>query len=116
MWLLPTLNRLEKLKVFLDSALAAETTTPGLILVDENDWKVNQHGYESLILPHAWIFRVLKGVSMGDKSRQSWPQLEGRKWVGILNDDHVVVTNQWDQKMLKYLDGTNFASANDRWM
>ncbi len=116
MWLLPTLNRLAKLEVFLKTAIAAETSTPGLILVDENDYLANLDKYEGLSLPLGWAYRTTRGISMGDKCREVWPTLGDRKWVGILNDDHHIITKHWDQLMLKTLDGTNFASANDRKM
>jgi hypothetical protein len=116
MWLLPTLNRLEKLDAFLKSAIAAQTTTPGLILIDQKDWDINEKGYLALTLPPGWSFLITQAVSMGDKCREAWVGLTARKWVGILNDDHFIVTKHWDQLMLKALDGKNFASANDRKM
>lgn len=115
MWLQPTLNRVEKLRKFIESALAADTTTPGLILVDEEDWRANEAAYKSLPEIPGWSFRITKAVSMGDKIREVFSEISQRNWVGILNDDHHIVTKNWDLKMLAKLDGRNFVSANDRW-
>lgn len=116
MWLQPTLNRVEKLKNFIESAIAAETTTPGLLLIDHQDWAFNEKAYKELPLIPGWQFRLTKGVTMGEKVREVWHEVEHRNWVGILNDDHHIVTKHWDLKMLNKLDGKNFVSANDRWV
>lgn len=114
MWLQPTLNRVEKLRNFIDSAIAAETTTPGLILIDETDWAANELLYNKLPTISGWQYRITKAVSMGDKVREVWNDIKHRNWVGILNDDHHIVTKNWDVKLLAKLDGKNFVSANDR--
>lgn len=119
MWLLPTLDRVPKLKTFLKSAVAAQTSTPGLVLVDENDYLKNELEYRSLSensFPEEWQLRVTKSVSMGGKVRDVWDSIKDCKWVGLLNDDHYIVTPEWDRLMLKSLNWKNFASANDRWM
>lgn len=117
MWLLPTLNRLEKLQTFLNSAIATRTSTPGRILVDMDDYDANREAYEALRMPSGWRVVDGDGVTMGDKCRESvlLDDLE-QEWVGILNDDHFCVTACWDQRLIAKLDGTNFVSANDRWI
>lgn len=116
MWLQPTLNRVEKLGNFIQSALAAETSTPGLILVDKEDFHRNEESYGKLPKIPGWNFYITETVSMGDKVREVWPEITGNNWVGILNDDHHIVTKHWDKKLLRKLDGKNFVNANDRWM
>ncbi len=120
MWLLPTLNRIEKLKEFIRHARGTETSTPGYILVDKEDFEANQKAYESIEHLPDWDFFITKAVTMGDKCREfMFTQkfmAEDIKWVGILNDDHVPITKGWDVKLVTRLDGKNFISANDRWM
>src|SRR3990167_8545082 len=116
MWILPTLNRIEKLRAFIKSALEAETSTPGLIVIDVEDWAKNKELYSEMPKILGWKYVVTKGVSMGDKTRDCWADLKDSNWAGILNDDHFVVTKNWDKKLLQKLDGKNFVSANDRWV
>jgi hypothetical protein len=52
---------------------------------------------------------------MGPKVREVWPRIKDRAWVGILNDDHVIVTRHWDVKLISQLNGKNFLSCNDGW-
>ena len=115
MTLLPTLNRIEKLKKFLASAIAAETSTPGILIVDKEDYAVNAEGYASLILPDQWRVELTNSVGMGDKVREVWPLVKDCAWVNLLNDDHYIVTKEWDKKLLKQLNGKNFITCNDGW-
>ncbi len=121
MWLLPTLNRIEKLRAFLMSAKAAGTVTPGLVLIDKEDYSINRRDYDDLeaaYMPDGWAFYITDAVSMGDKCREAFGagMVVGCDWVGILNDDHYVVTPNWDKLLIAKLDGKNFVSANDRWV
>lgn len=134
MWLLPTLNRIEKLRHCLQSMKKQDTTTPGLIIVDKKDWLKNEGEYLKLketswpscldvsdddvgvTIEQGWDYVVTEAVTMGDKCREVWPQVKDREWVGILNDDFDFQTYQWDVKLLKRLDGKNFVSSNDLWL
>jgi hypothetical protein len=116
MILLPTLNRIEKLKAFLKSVKDTKTTAPGLILVDADDYGKNCIGYDDIArnnMPDNWEFKITQAVTMGGKCREVIPELNVN-WVGLVNDDHECVTEGWDQKLIAKLDGKNFVSANDR--
>lgn len=116
MILLPTLNRIEKLKNFVGSMLATKTSSPGLVITDHADYEMNKASYEALELPLGWEILQTTAISMGDKCREAWPLVKSAAWVMITNDDHFAVTPEWDKKLLAKLDGTNFTSANDRWL
>lgn len=118
MTLLPTLNRIRLLKQFLQSAIDCNTTTPGMIIVDENDYQKNKDHYDNLTMPKNWSVVKTKAVKMGDKIREVWPLVEksGCKWVNLLNDDHVIKTKGWDRILEDRIDGTNFVTCNDGWM
>ncbi len=115
MFLLPTLNRIEKLKNCLAAMSRHKMSTPGLILVDDNDYQLHKEAYDALVLPDRWLVVQTKAVTMGDKCREIFPRLENEcSWVGLLNDDHEVACDDWDQKLLKRINGQTFTSANDR--
>lgn len=118
MTLLPTLNRLKLLERFLDSAVACNTTSPGLVIVDGKDWEKNRLKYKALTMPKGWEFFLSVGVKMGDKVREAWSSVmaSDAKWVNLLNDDHVIRTKNWDQILAARIDGTNFVTCQDGWM
>ena len=117
MTLLPTRRRLSLLHEFMKSAVLACTSTPGLVLIDEEDYSDDQAEYDYMkreAFPENWDIIVTKAESMGDKVREVWHMVESNSnWVNILNDDHVIKTRHWDQKLLPWLNGKNFVSCND---
>lgn len=120
MWLIPTRRRVSKLREFCNSAVKAETTTPALIIIDAKDYKDNQHDYMNLEMYHfptgaGWKIHVSEAEGMGPKIREVWPQIQDRAWVGVLNDDHVIVTKHWDKRLVNQLTGRNFITCNDKW-
>lgn len=111
--ILPTLNRLKLLNNFLDSAIKSETSTSGIIVVDQDDWSKNEKHYLELFRPKDWNFEITKAVKMGDKIREVWHLVKNFNAVNLLNDDHLIKTVGWDQKLLKKIDGTNFVTCLD---
>lgn len=114
--LLPTYNRVEKLKEFLKSYVETKATIPLKILVDAEDLTENKSAYDSVALPEfCSIINTDQARSMGDKCRWIWPSIKDLQysWVGLLNDDHYCITPEWDQKAEKLIDGTNMVSTND---
>ena len=118
MTLLPTLNRISKLTNFMKSAVEAKTSTPGMVIVDTDDYLLKQNDYlrlESELFPIDWKLRITKARGMGDKVREVWDSVRDHAWVNILNDDHYIVTPEWDLKLIKQLNGKNFITCNDGW-
>lgn len=111
---LPTLNRIKLLKRFLESYTETLATIKVLVLVDKHDFSENSIGYGSLELPQNCSIVVTgDNVSMGDKVRSVLSLAEDEDWVGLLNDDHVCITPEWDKKVDALIDGTNMVSTND---
>lgn len=118
MILLPTLNRLQKLETFMKAAKETETTTPGLVIVDHDDFAANLDEYKRLeaeAFPERWEIRLTNARGMGSKVREVFPDISHLPYVGLLNDDHLPITKHWDVKAIKQLNGKNFVSTNDRW-
>ncbi len=119
MILLPTLNRVDGLTRFMKSFVESEDSTPGLVLVDSRDFESKKSTYTELksdYFPDNWDYRVTDGITMGDKTREVWPEIKDRDWVGILNDDHIVVTPKACEKLVSQLTGKNYITCSDRWM
>lgn len=115
--LIPTLNRIEKLKACMSSARATGTSTPGILIVDEDDLMANRQGYDEILglCPQGWGIEVTKARGMGDKCREIWPKIAHLDWVSLANDEHFYITPSWDVRLLKQLNGKNIVSCNDRW-
>lgn len=115
LWLLPTLGRVETgLRRFLEAAIATGVSTPGLILVDINEYQSNP-AFDTLPLPEGWDIFVTQGVSVSDKLSEALATLVSpvTEWVGYLQNDLVPETSGWDVAMIRDLNGWNVVSTND---
>ncbi len=117
MLLVPTRRRLAKLRNFCDSAKKAKTSTPALLIVDKADYAENAEEYQAIeaSAPAKWKIAVTEAEGMGPKIREVWAAVEDCAWVAVLNDDHYIVTSEWDVRLLKQLNGHNFVTCGDRW-
>lgn len=117
MHLIPSLNRINKLSQCLDSFTKTHVSTPGIVIVDSDDLSKNLKGYEDIrsSLPKDWRIEITKARGMGDKVREIWPLIRDCEWVSLMNDEHFAITDEWDKKLIKQLNGKNFVSCNDRW-
>jgi hypothetical protein len=116
MWLLPSLNRIANLRRFLDAYRATGGSTPGAIIADQADFAASQAAYESLDLPRGWFIWQTASVTPGDKLREIWDRLAPCTWLGLIGDDCVPETAEWDKSLIAGLDGTNFVSCDDAWL
>ena len=116
MFLLPSYNRPHNLMRFFNACWATDTITPGLVLVDLDDWGKNCEAYSAIELPMGWTWFKTKARSQGDKIREVWPGIEGvYGWFGLLGDDCVPLTKGWNSLLLEKLDPWSIVSCNDSW-
>lgn len=108
---LPTLNRVALVKNFIQSYNKTKTKIPLWIVTDHTDPSLNE--YTKLELPDGAKLIITHAVSMGDKARELWPELKALDALVILNDDHECVTENWDDKVLSKITGTNVVCTND---
>ncbi len=113
LWLVPSLDRIGQLIDFFQAYKDTNSSTPGMVLVDQGDYISKQAKYMALELPDGWSIRQTTGVTMGDKCREVWDEVKGLDWVGLLNDDHRPRTMEWDKKILAHLNGNNIIGTND---
>lgn len=110
MFVLPTLNRPKLLQKCMESAIKTRFSHSCLVLVDQFD--PSRKEYESLDFPLQFTFMITQGVTMAEKVAEVFD--DSWAFCGIINDDFEFVTEEWDLKLLKYLDGKTFVSSNDR--
>lgn len=112
-WYLPTRRRIAKLTAFFASAKETGMTTPGSVVVQEDEFNELQDQYLGIQLPANWEYSLTHAEGMGPKFKELWPEIKDRDWMGWLVDDLVCETPNWDTILLSGLNGKNFVSAWD---
>lgn len=115
MWLLPSFNRPANLARFFAAFEATKGSTPGMVLIDADDYNTNRSDYLALKRPLDWHLRLTKGRSQGDKVREIWNEISLFRWFGLIGDDNVPETERWDARLVEACDGWNIVSCNDGW-
>ena len=114
MWLLPSRKRPHNLKNFFTHYSTSRATTPGIVLIDQQDYSELKNEYDQIQLPINWKIRTTSSVRMGDKVQEVLHEiLKENNWVGLLSDDHIPRTPEWDIKIVNSLTGWNFISTDD---
>lgn len=121
-WLLPTRGRLDNVRRFFAAAKATGISTPGFLLVDEDELFVGDirqvnPDYAALDLPEGWqimpIFSKQRGAC--GAMREAALRCGSADWIGMLADDLIPETPEWDRILLDEIKGWNFVSSNDGW-
>ena len=103
MFVCPTWKRPDKLRRLLEAMRETQTIAPGMIIVQGND---QMEAYKPVIeiRPKNWewicLERDVGWVQALNLMLKIRPQ---EKWYGVINDDHVPVTPEWDTKMLSLM-------------
>ena len=112
-WFLPTRRRIVKLTTFIESAKTTGISTPGIILVQQQELAELREQYDAIKLPARWSIAATARDGMGEKLKDCWPEIKELDWFGWLVDDLEAVTPEWDQKLISGLNCKNFVSAHD---
>jgi len=120
MWLLPTRERPHNLKRFFDQALATGLSTPGRIIVGEEDFTKNHVQYLDIVKklqPLNWDVKIVQATTLGGAIEETWRIFGNQsKWIGLINDDSMPITENWDERLVSKLNHhTHLVSANDNW-
>ena len=115
MWLLPSRRRPHNLARFFENAQAMEISTPGIIIIQREDFKDNQAAYEALPLPAGWSIIKTDADRQGSKLREIQDQYWNAEWIALIGDDQIPMTPKWDRMLLDEIKGWNIVSCNDGW-
>src|SRR5580700_580798 len=112
MWVLPTLGRPAICQRALDSIIAVGCTTAGMVVVDGD----SDPRYRELKLPEGWA-RLENSHNRGLLDTLNWAfrTYPDEPWYGLLNDDFVIRTPGWDERLVAAAGPLGFASSNDLW-
>lgn len=117
LWLLPTKGRIPNLRRFLSAAREMGCSTEGWVLVNDDELETNRFVYEQAmrLAPKGWELKPVKATCYGDALRYVWDDVKELEWVGLVSDDLVPCTGNWDVALLRSLAGWNVVSSNDGW-
>ena len=93
MWLLPSRGRPHLVR----RLFAEGFQTPGLLIIDDDDYK----NYRGIELPNGWEKVSIPRTHLSAKLNYGCKR--PAEWYGILNDDHLPMTPDWDLKLVEAL-------------
>jgi hypothetical protein len=98
MWLLPSRGRPHLAeRLFREGKF----NTPGLLIIDDDE----SHKYDDVRLPRGWETIVRPRMFLSGKINAGFSHKPEEPWYGVLNDDHVPITRDWDSKLIAALNG-----------
>lgn len=113
LWMLPTRQRIPTLKRFFAAAVSMGMSTPGRVLVNADELRDSKYEYLSVDLPDGWEIVASPHDSICETNRGALPLYRHLDWVGLLTDDVVPETPQWDRKLLAWHDGRHVITCDD---
>lgn len=113
MWLLPSRNRIGNLKRFFRSCREMGVSTPGMVLVNQDEFDQKHSEYGALDLPKGWSVVGVEATCMHDALRAIYPVVRDSQFIGLLQDDLVPGTPGWDTELIRQLSGWNVVCAYD---
>jgi hypothetical protein len=93
MWLLPSRGRPHLVRRLFEKG---NFQTPGLLVIDDDDYK----NYRGVDLPQGWEKVSLPRMFLSPKLNAALAKHPSEPWYGILNDDHLPITEGWDVKLV----------------
>lgn len=94
MWLLPSRGRPHLAQRLFDQG---NFKTPGLLILDTDD----ADKYDEVRLPNDWEKLVIPRMFLSPKLNAGFAHKPNEPWYGILNDDHLPKTWEWDLLLQK---------------
>jgi SAM-dependent methyltransferase len=113
MWVIPSLNRLERVKALLAAMQATGLSTPGIVILGADQ----ANDIATLDLPPNWkaFARSSDQVSLVECLNETFTALPDLVWYGLLTDDSLPVTPGWDTALIAGAREIGIASCDDGW-
>ena len=113
MFLLPTRSRPKNLRRFLEAYKACCSTASVYLIFDEDDPCLDE--YQQIETPLNWHESVMPSSNQGilEKVNYIFRAIDNRPWYGLLGDDNVPVTFEWDKRLIETAGNDGVAWPND---
>lgn len=112
MWLVPSSNP-ELLHRFFLWCRDTGLSSPGLVIVEKNHFESLKAEYGALIAPNGWNFHLCEASDFVEQVRETWPIYKDLPWVGLMGDDCIPLSIQWEKSVLEAVYGWNVVSVHD---
>jgi hypothetical protein len=110
MWFLPSRGRPDNIKRFIVAYKDTAATTPIILWLDEDD----AENYADIELPENWIKLVMPRFGgTGIMTNKFYDLYPNEKWYGLLGDDVLPKTQNWDVKLVAAAGLDGLAYGND---
>ena len=110
MWILPSRSRPQNLIRFFEHWKTTGANTPGVVVLDRDDPELD--GYRKVVIPSAWSLILIEPIGLGPTFNQVFESWPNNSWYGMLADDVIPRTYEWD-KILVEAAGTDGVSYAD---
>lgn len=111
MWLLASRGRPHNLKRFIDAYIGTKASTPVYLRLDVCDPTIEE--YKKIKLPDTFILKIDKRARLGAAMKEIFDVYPLEPWYGLLADDLIPRTDNWDIRMIEAAGDRYISQAND---
>ena len=113
MWALPTFRRPERCAEVLRCLTEAGCSTPGIVIVNGTD---DAEAYQRIMLPDGWRMTMLpSNIGVCQAMNWAFQAYPKEPFYGLICDDELVYTAEWDKKLIAAAGSKGIAHGNDGW-
>jgi len=111
MWLLASRGRPQSVKRFISYYIETKSSTPVYLRLDNCDPMIDE--YDNIEVPKQFIKVISDRARLGAAMQEIFRVYPNEPWYGLLADDIVPRTFNWDTKLIKAAGNNRISQAND---
>jgi hypothetical protein len=109
MFIVPTYKRPERLKNLVEAYINTKATAPIHVFIQGN-----AEMYEGIEYPSTWTIDILENnIGLVAATNLGFKKFPNEKWYGIMCDDQVPVSKEWDKTLLSLVTDWNIVTTDD---
>jgi hypothetical protein len=111
MWLLASRGRPQSLKRFIDAYNKTKASSPIYVRLDTCDLTLEE--YKKLNFPKTFNVVIDKRARLGACMKEIFEKFPNEPYYGLLADDLLPITDEWDKKLIEAAGKDNISQFND---
>jgi len=109
MFIVPTYKRPERLKNLIQAYIDTKATAPIHVVIQGN-----AELYDGIEYPDTWTVEVLENnIGLVAATNLIFNKFPAEKWYGVICDDVMPITNEWDKLLLNLVTDWNIVTLKD---